>query len=85
MIVTLKKKEKNQGYVNVADAGISVVVHNDTINMLRYIHPKKMVVGDQYKKVDVSVTQGVKKLGYAVDSKGHRIKMDYSTGQIIHI
>ena len=78
----VKKRSNERGYVNVEDEQVLVKIKNDTINMLRYCHPKKMVVGDQYKKIEVS-NHGVKWLEYAYDNAGNRIKLDKSEKQEI--
>ena len=78
----VKKRSNKQGYVNVEDEKVLVKIKDDTITMLQYFHPKKMVVGDQYKKIEVS-NQGVKSLVYATDNAGNRIKLDKSEKQEI--
>ena len=56
-------------------------MEDDEINMLKYYHPKKVVVGDQYKKIEIS-NQGVKRLEFALDDDGNRIKLDKSEKEV---
>jgi len=71
-----RKRMKLSGFVNVEWVGIPVQIEKDTINQLRYIPPKKLLVGDVFKKVDVNTTPGVKVWEFATDKDGRRIKVD---------
>jgi len=74
-----RKKMKLSGFVNVEYLGIPPVkIEDDTTNQLRYIPPKKLVIGDQFKKVDINVRPGIKEWEFATDEKGRRIKVKWT-------
>ena len=74
-----RKRQKLTGFVEVEYLGIPIVIEGDTINALRYLPPKKSLVGDRYKRKIVQVTNGVISEGdFELDENGKKIKLKSS-------